>query len=97
MANSGGFGAFSLLPAIDGSVVNPGVDNQGRAVRQRRHHTKSRQGCTNCKSRKIKVCSYQICSRRISFLSYHSRSPVPIPAVVPFSISFISTHVANVL
>ncbi|KAI0160092.1 hypothetical protein GGR52DRAFT_178384 [Hypoxylon sp. FL1284] len=53
MADNGGFGVFSLAGA-DASVNNPGVDSQGRALRQRRHHIKSRSGCVNCKSRKIK-------------------------------------------
>ncbi|VUC32038.1 unnamed protein product [Clonostachys rosea] len=52
MASSGEFGVFSLLSGHD--PAGPGVDNRGRAIRQRRFHAKSRQGCITCKARKVK-------------------------------------------
>ncbi|KAI1767992.1 hypothetical protein GGR53DRAFT_525545 [Hypoxylon sp. FL1150] len=54
MANNGGFGMFSLSATLDAPANDIGVDNQGRALRQRRYHVKSRLGCMNCKSRKVK-------------------------------------------
>ncbi|KAI0377164.1 hypothetical protein F5Y04DRAFT_189623 [Hypomontagnella monticulosa] len=52
MSSSTGFGVFSL--SADAPANDPGVDNHGRAIRRRRYHAKSRDGCLNCKSRKIK-------------------------------------------
>ncbi|KAI1083235.1 hypothetical protein F5B20DRAFT_529169 [Whalleya microplaca] len=63
MADCGSFGMFSLT----GATVNEvGIDNQGRALRQRRYHGKSRQGCMKCKSRRVKCDEQRPACRKCS-------------------------------
>ncbi|KAI0095785.1 hypothetical protein F4776DRAFT_562686 [Hypoxylon sp. NC0597] len=55
MSDDGPFGVFFLPNAGSGSdqpLIM--VDNQGRSIRQRRYHAKSKAGCLTCKQRRIK-------------------------------------------
>ncbi|KAI1140821.1 hypothetical protein F5Y05DRAFT_288050 [Hypoxylon sp. FL0543] len=56
MSDGGVFGVL-LLPNAGSSASDQPlatVDDQGRNVRQRRHHAKSRAGCVACKQRRVK-------------------------------------------
>ncbi|KAI2627708.1 hypothetical protein GGR54DRAFT_590162 [Hypoxylon sp. NC1633] len=65
MSDSGSFGVFALPNAeIGGGNPKTEVDDQGRAVRRRRHHVKSRAGCVACKQRRTKCDEVRpACSR----------------------------------
>ncbi|OTA93461.1 hypothetical protein M434DRAFT_293561 [Hypoxylon sp. CO27-5] len=55
MSDHGPFGVF-FLPNAGGRSEQPPVmvDDQGRSIRQRRYHAKSKAGCVTCKQRRIK-------------------------------------------
>ncbi|KAI1380563.1 hypothetical protein F4677DRAFT_403904 [Hypoxylon crocopeplum] len=65
MSDSGVFGVFAL-PNVDRRGDHPRavVDDQGRAIRQRRYHAKSKAGCLTCKQRRLKCDEVRpVCGR----------------------------------
>ncbi|KAL1963133.1 hypothetical protein VTN77DRAFT_8676 [Rasamsonia byssochlamydoides] len=70
MAPSGHFGVFALPTATarHKDTESPWVDENGRPIRRRRRHVKSRKGCVTCKERRVKCDEHHPicynCSRR---------------------------------
>lgn len=56
MDNTGGKFSFFTLDVGEGVPRDLKIDEKGEPVRKRQQHRKSRNGCANCKKRKIKVC-----------------------------------------
>jgi hypothetical protein len=62
--DSDGFSFFVLA----GQEAKPGVDARGNPLRKRAQHRKSRNGCGNCRRKKIKVGNFhQFCHRKRDF------------------------------